>query len=200
MSAPQPAVPWRRIACPEQVADAIIDLYRQMGQRTYDEAITQTSHAAQCAVLAMKSGAASTTIVAALLHDIGHLLEPDDSTIRHEEDLRHEYLGARFLSNWYPTAVTEPIRHHVAAKRYLCAVEPAYFDGLSPASQHSLSLQGGPFSPNEVAEFESHEEYETAVLLRRWDDEAKDPRLHYDHIDDYRDLLTATVLPLPRRG
>mgnify|MGYP001797128233 CR=1 FL=1 len=123
----------------------------------------------------MEHGATTPTIVAAFLHDIGHLLLGEDDGERDflADDLHHEDVGARFLANWFGPEVTEPIRHHVPAKRYLCAVEPEYHATLSAASTRSLEVQGGPMSDDEVAEFETQPGWAEAVELRRWDDDAK---------------------------
>lgn len=142
------------------------------------EDVTQLQHALQCAQLAEDEGASPALITAALLHDIGHMLEEDfEDAPAHDEDRRHEDLGDAFLSKWFGPDVTEPVRLHVDAKRYLCAVEPDYFDSLSPMSRHSLMLQGGPMSETEVAEFEAGPYAQDAVRLRRWDDRGKDPNM-----------------------
>lgn len=189
MTNAEKSTPWRRIATRKQVVDVIVGLYDEAGQRSYDESVTQTTHAVQAATHAERSGARDPLIVAALLHDIGHLLEPDNYEIRQARDLHHEHLGSRFLANWFPRDVTEPIRHHVTAKRYLCAVDDEYYNTLSPASQRSLDLQGGTFTSDEAAHYESIDCFSDAVLLRRWDDLAKDPHQPHDSIDRYRDLL-----------
>lgn len=140
------------------------------------EAVTQTQHALQCAALAEAKGASAELVSASLLHDIGHLLEPGFETAHHsDEDLVHENLGEAFLEHWFGSAVTQPVKLHVAAKRYLCATNESYLSKLSPASVHSLKLQGGPMTDEEVAEFEANPHYRDAVRLRVWDDLAKDP-------------------------
>ena len=164
-----PAV-WRELDSAEAVASALVELYGRRGGDRYDEVITQTEHALQCGALAIAAGADDATVVAAFLHDIGHLLA---SGMDRDRDLHHEDVGSRFLSAWFGPEVTEPIRLHVAAKRFLCATSPEYHDGLSAASVASLVLQGGPMSPEEAAEFEANPAATTAVDVRRWDDEAK---------------------------
>ncbi len=158
---------------------AIIGLFEAKGYSLYGgEPVTQLQHALQCAQLALKEGATEELITAALLHDIGHLLHdlPDDAPDNGIDDV-HENVGGHFLSKHFPTSVTEPISLHVAAKRYLCATEPAYLQLLSPTSITSLQLQGGPMSPDEQAAFEQAPYHRDAVRLRRWDDEAKDPEM-----------------------
>mgnify|MGYP006306434349 FL=1 len=159
------------------LGSVLSDMVEKHGSDLYGgEPVTQLQHALQCAQLAENEGASPALITAALLHDVGHLLEDDfDDAPAHDQDRRHEDLGDAFLSKWFGPDVTEPVRLHVAAKRYLCAVKPGYFDALSPMSRHSLMLQGGPMSEAEVAEFEANPYCKDAVRLRRWDDRGKDP-------------------------
>jgi gamma-butyrobetaine dioxygenase len=174
------------------VARRIVELYERDGTDRYDEAVTQIEHAVQAARWAEEAGADDALIAAALLHDIGHLLSGDHRDEHHfrERDLRHEDVAARFLSRWFGPEVTEPIRLHVAAKRYLCAVEPGYHDGLSPASVRSLELQGGAMNAEEAAAFARLDGASAATELRRWDDLAKDPELPSRDIATFTDLLT----------
>ncbi len=153
----------------------IIRLYRTEGAARYGmEAIDQEQHALQCGLLAEQAGARPELVAAALLHDLGHLvyqLQPDAP----ERDDQHAYRALAFLRGQYPDAVIQPIRLHVAAKRFLCATDPTYWDGLSPASRRSLELQGGPFGDDEVQNFLVEPHAMDAVALRRWDDHAKSP-------------------------
>jgi phosphonate degradation associated HDIG domain protein len=179
----------------------LISQLRQMfaarGQELYGgEPVTQEQHALQSARIAEQEQATPQLIVAALLHDIGHLL--DDGFIEEqipEDDHQHEAMGDQFLRQWFGPEVTEPARMHVAAKRYLCAVDADYFARLSPASVHSLRLQGGPMTGLEALEFRAAPYAEDAVRLRLWDDAAKDldmvtpPLEHY--LDHVQSLLEA---------
>jgi len=136
--------------------------------------INKRQHALQAAWLAEKAGLSDAMVAAALLHDIGHMVHdlgqnPADDGV----DGKHERLGHEFLTGMFGPEVTEPVRLHVTAKRYLCAVEPYYFAKLSRDSVLSLTLQGGPMSAEEVAEFEAVAEYADAVQLRRFDEQAK---------------------------
>lgn len=171
----------------------LLDLLAQRGSGAYlGEAVTQREHALQAAQLAEQAGAAPALIVAALLHDIGHILGPGDDGLPPNDD-QHEVAAARWLAQWFPSEVTEPIRLHVAAKRYLCATRPGYREQLSPASQHSLRLQGGTYTPEEAAAFAAGPHAEAAALLRLWDDAAKIPGLATPDLEHYRPLLPACV-------
>jgi gamma-butyrobetaine dioxygenase len=170
--------------------DEILALYLLRGAEHYDEAVSQTSHAVQCALLAERAGATPALVAAALLHDIGHLVGR-----RRAGDDRHEVVGARRLGRAFGPDVTGPIAGHVAAKRYLCAVDPLYRAWLSEGSERSLVLQGGPMSAEEVRRFEADGAGADAVRLRRWDDEAKDTGARVPPIDAYRDLLSAVLTP-----
>jgi gamma-butyrobetaine dioxygenase len=158
--------------------DEVIELYDRVGGDPYDEVVTQVAHALQSAARAQGAGAPDTMVAAALLHDVGHLLDldrgrgPAGTGIR-DVDLRHEDTGAAWLRPLFPPEVTAPIALHVRAKRYLCAVDPAYRGQLSDGSVRSLVLQGGPMAGDEVQRFEALPASSEAVLLRRWDDAAK---------------------------
>lgn len=182
-------------ATAEQVAEKIVRLFNEHGSSMYgDEQVTQVEHALQCASLAQRSGAGTALIVAALLHDIGHLLHalPDDEPADGVDHL-HEELAAHWLSQRFGPEVFEPVRLHVAAKRFLCATDPVYFGRLSPSSQLSLKLQGGPMSTSEVGKFLAQPHYRDAVMLRRWDDEAKIVGRSTLQIEDYADSIAQCV-------
>ena len=151
------------------------------------EAVSQLEHALQCAQLAEQAAESRATVVTALLHDLGHLLAPGGDTAG-QDDL-HQYVAMPFLRALLPEAVLAPIRLHVDAKRYLCAVEPGYWAALSPASQHSLVLQGGPFSAADALRFEAQPFAQEAVRVRRYDDHAKVPGLATPALAHYLDLL-----------
>jgi gamma-butyrobetaine dioxygenase len=183
--------------------DALLRLFATRGEAAYHgEAVSQTEHALQAAHLAERDGAADAAVVAALLHDVGHLLGrlPEDLAGR-GIDGRHECAGAAWLARLFGPEVREPVRLHVPAKRYLCATEPAYLASLSPASLRSLGLQGGPLGPAEVAAFERQPHWQVAVRLRRWDDAAKVPGFAVPGLAHYRPrleaLLRSSCSPLP---
>ncbi|HEY0294307.1 MAG TPA: HD domain-containing protein [Bordetella sp.] len=160
----------------------ITELFDGYGAAFYgSEAITQTEHALQCARLAEQAGEAPELIAAALLHDLGHLLQASSRI----QDMRHQEVAAQALAPLMGPEVIEPIRLHVAAKRYLCAVDAAYYGTLSQASKDSLALQGGPFDDAGAEAFITQPHAEAAVRLRRYDDLAKEvdaatpPLSHY---------------------
>lgn len=183
----------------ESVADEVIRLFQTHGDSEYGgEAVTQLEHALQAATLALQQQASTAVVVAALLHDIGHLLHdlPDDAPLQGVDDL-HENLGARWLGSRFESNVTEPVRLHVAAKRYLCAVEPEYQQTLSEPSLVSLGLQGGPMSEGEVQQFEQNPFFRDAVQLRRFDDAAKMVGFQTPPIDNFVPLIREVARPLP---
>jgi phosphonate degradation associated HDIG domain protein len=172
--------------------DDIIGLLQVQGAAQYGrEAVSQQQHARQCAHLAERAGAERELVAAALLHDLGHLLAtraPAAAPASGADDL-HQYLALPFLRGVFPEAVLEPIRMHVDAKRYLCHVDADYWAGLSPASQRSLLVQGGPFPAEEAAAFLMQPFAADAVALRRWDDGAKDPAAKPPGLAHYRSVL-----------
>jgi phosphonate degradation associated HDIG domain protein len=177
------------------IVDEICDLFATKGHAAYiGEPVSQLEHALQSAYHALQAGADDELVVAALLHDVGHLITrlPEDCA-EHGIDDRHEALGQAWLKQHSLPAVSEPVRLHVAAKRYLCATDSAYMQQLSAASQTSLKLQGGPFTPAEAAEFEANPHYREAVALRRWDDLAKVPDMQVPTLDHYRERLARVL-------
>lgn len=177
--------------------DEIIDLYERWGPENYDEGLSQLDHALQTAALAAADGAADELVAAALLHDIGHLLDlaaAEGHWVPTDIDLAHESVGARHLATLFPPAVTGPVALHVRAKRYRAAVDPDYFATLSDGSVRSLQIQGGPMTPDEVTAFESNPSFVEAVALRGWDDGGKIDGLPVPPLREYRDLLERVSL------
>jgi phosphonate degradation associated HDIG domain protein len=170
--------------------DDIEGLFTQHGQQRYDgsrrESVSALEHALQCAQLAEWAHADDALVGAALLHDLGHFLTPVNGDA---QDDRHETIALPYLGGRFGAPVLEPIRLHVAAKRYLVATDARYLAGLSPASVHSLALQGGPMTAFEVAEFEATPFAMDAVQLRRWDDLAKTPGQATPQLGYYLALL-----------
>lgn len=159
----------------QDLVTMIGDIIDGKGHRLYGlSSINQRAHALQAAWLAEQAGGTPSLITACLLHDIGHMVHDlgEDPAARGIDD-KHEELGHAWLTRWFGPEVTEPVRLHVAAKRYLCAAEPDYFAKLSPDSVRSLALQGGPMSEGELAEWRANPFSEAATQLRRFDEEAK---------------------------
>jgi gamma-butyrobetaine dioxygenase len=180
------------VLTPQQVVDTLAALFVGEGAEDYlGEDVTQTEHMLQAAALASTEAAPPALVAAALLHDVGHFRGAvhGRELMAGARDNRHSHQGADWLAPWFGPAVTEPIRLHVTAKRYLCATEPDYFALLSPASVHTLSLQGGPMSPAESSAFAARPYATDAVRLRRWDDAAKDASVAVPDFDHYRGML-----------
>lgn len=187
-------------------ADVLAGLFASAGARDYlGEPVSVAAHLLQAGALAEAAGAPGALIAAALLHDVGHLPLPDAGggsrgagggarrltgrDLMAGIDTRHGEVAAAWLSAWFGPAVTEPVRLHVAAKRYLCAREASYRAKLSAASVYTLSVQGGPMDPAEARAFEAHPYAVGAVAVRRWDDEAKDPSATPPAFGHFRPLL-----------
>lgn len=170
---------------------AVFDILATKGHEQYGgEAVTQLEHALQCAMLAEKAQATPELITACLFHDLGHLIHHLGENIADQGiDDRHEYRAIDVLSSLFSTAVTEPIRLHVEAKRYLFAVEPNYYKSLSNASKQSLKLQGGAFTSKEAENFLKQPLAQDAIKLRRWDEQAKIPNLPTPSLSYFRRLL-----------
>jgi [1-hydroxy-2-(trimethylamino)ethyl]phosphonate dioxygenase len=174
------------------IVDQILALYDARGGVGYSvERVSQSEHALQTARLALLADAPAPLVAAALLHDVGHLLGDRDerALIREGRDGRHETRGAAVLKRFFRPEVTRPVSLHVTAKRYLCAVDAEYAEGLSPASMRSLEPQGGPLDARQALEFERRAGWREAIALRRWDDVAKVPGLPVPDFNEYRTLL-----------
>jgi phosphonate degradation associated HDIG domain protein len=166
-------------------------LFRDRGHVEYSgENVTQLEHALQAAQLAQSEDAADTLVTAALLHDLGHMLNPqgETPTARGIDD-QHQYYAIPFLRPLFPPAVIEAIRLHVDAKRALCALEPEYYASLSEDSKRSLTLQGGIFSKAQVEAFMAKPFAADAVRVRRWDDRAKVPGLPTPPLSHYLSIV-----------
>ena len=178
-----------------RILDLLSELFEGQGSAEYfGEDVTQAQHMLQTGALAEAAGAAPALVAASLLHDLGHF---HGGSTGHDlmagTDNRHSHTGADWLAQWFGPDVTEPVRLHVAAKRYLCTVEPDYAAQLSPASVQTLAVQGGPMTPAEAAAFADRPYAADAVRLRRWDDEAKDPNAPTPGFAHFRPLLAALL-------
>jgi [1-hydroxy-2-(trimethylamino)ethyl]phosphonate dioxygenase len=177
----------------------LADLFGTRGAEQYGgEAVTQLQHGLQAAHFAEQSAATPELITAALLHDVGHLIHGlGEDCFEQGQNDDHEELGYRFLRSHLSEAVTEPVRLHVPAKRYLCATEPGYREKLSPQSELSLQIQGGPMSAEEVKQFAANPHCQAAVTLRRWDELAKDPHLETKPFEYFRKYIEQVLPPEP---
>jgi len=176
--------------------ETLIDIYESKATGRYGLSdVNQLQHALQSAALAEKAGKPATFVVAALLHDVGHMIHDlGEDPARAGVDDSHEERAAFWLRQSFGAEVTEPIRLHVPAKRYLCAAEPGYINVLSEDSVRSLALQGGPMSAAEVAEFERSPHFRAAVELRRIDDLAKDPSAETPPFAHFLPLIDAVMI------
>ncbi|MGC1389047.1 MAG: phosphonate degradation HD-domain oxygenase [Steroidobacteraceae bacterium] len=172
-------------------AEEIFAIFRARGAGAYfGEHVSMSEHALQAACFAQAEGASPALIVAALLHDIGHLIEAVPADIADwTTDAGHERVGGRWLAQRFAPEVFEPVRLHVPAKRYLCATDGGYFAKLSEASVATLKLQGGPMSAAEAARFEGEPFNQEAVRLRRWDDQGKVAGLPTPEFEHYRSMI-----------
>ena len=177
----------------EACVDQIMELLATAGQSAYfGEPVTQLEHALQCAQLARDAGGDEEMIIAALLHDIGHLL--DDEGLRDDAVgvIDHDAVGARYLrERGFSEKVAQLVSGHVAAKRYLTLTNPSYFARLSAASVATLQLQGGPMTAEEAAVFGRDPLFEQKLRLRSWDEQGKLTGWAVAPLSSYRDLLVA---------
>jgi len=170
----------------DSLRQELLDIFVGRATRRYGLSdVNQLQHALQAAALAEADDAPPATVLACLLHDVGHMIHRlgDNPAARGVDDV-HEQLGADWLAERFGPEVSEPVRLHVAAKRYLCTVEPDYFGKLAADSVRSLNLQGGLMSADEVEAFRRLPYYAEAVRLRRYDEAAKDPHAttaDFDH-------------------
>tara|TARA_B100001146_G_scaffold104385_1_gene92325 strand:- start:41 stop:583 length:543 start_codon:yes stop_codon:yes gene_type:complete len=171
------------------VADEVLGLFAAHGGNTYAEQVSMEQHALQAAALARASGASDALVLAALLHDVGHFLAQPDSEFGVTD---HGTTGGAWLAERFEPAVSEPVRLHVAAKRFRCFVDPAYEEQLSSASVGTLRLQGGAMSAAEAREFEAEPFAQDALALRSFDDGGKVAGLEIPALDEWRPLLDSS--------
>jgi phosphonate degradation associated HDIG domain protein len=176
--------------------DELFALYESKGSAHYGEGITQNEHALQCAALARFDGVSDALVVAALFHDVGHLVRDvhDDAQFdMSDDDDQHEALGARVLAPIFGPTVAQPVALHVTAKRWLCARKPEYHAHLSEASKATLIAQGGPLDDEGCQRFEAHPGFHDAVALRTWDDAGKVESLGVGVLRDWELLVRSLV-------
>lgn len=181
---------------PANAVDFILDLFARRGATEYmGEAVTMSQHMEQTAARAVADAAPDGLVIAALLHDIGHFIgEHPIDALENGIDNNHENAGADYLQAHFPADVSEPVRLHVAAKRYLCATDPDYLGRLSEASMQSLEVQGGPMNKAEVEAFEANQHHLAAVKLRLYDDDGKVAGLSIEPVGAYRQTLETLLL------
>jgi phosphonate degradation associated HDIG domain protein len=179
----------------DNIVGFLADIFERRGADSYlGEPVTMSEHMLEAAVFAEREGASEELIAAALLHDIGHYTgEFGEDYIEQGVDNLHDEAGARVLEAFFPPLVTECVRLHVAAKRYLCATDPAYFGKLSDASVKTLALQGGPMSGAEATAFRRNPHFKEAVRVRLWDEAGKVPGMPTPGFRHYAPLLQRVV-------
>lgn len=181
-----------------KIADEIIGLYKLYGGSDYaGEEVTQLQHMLQAGWLARETGSSNKVILAAFLHDIGHICiqGPQVQTMNEFGIKDHEEIGSDFLlEKGFSNEIRELVASHVEAKRYLTFKFPEYYDALSLASRETLNFQGGPMSEIEAAEFESREHFQQIINLRKWDDQAKNTESYPEDLDYYHNLIVEHLI------
>ena len=180
---------------PENIVTFLGDIFERRGGEEYlGEPVTMAEHMLQGAYFAEKAGETEIIVASALLHDIGHFTsEFGTFSMDDTADKFHEDAGAEVLEPFFPTLVTDCVRYHVAAKRYLCAAKPEYFKRLSEASIHSLNLQGGPMNADEVAEFEKNPNLKEIIKVRYYDEAGKRADLETQPFSYYAPMVQHIV-------
>ena len=175
--------------------DQIFSIFREYGSRHYGENISELEHALQTAEFARQFGESDSIVLSCLLHDYGHMLHDlGEDIAQHGIDAKHEIIGATLLKDLFPEIILEPIRQHVAAKRYLCWKNPAYEAGLSESSRLSLQLQGGPMTDVEAQKFETNPHFIACIKVRYYDDMGKVPDMPTADLQSYRSLIEKYLL------
>ena len=177
-----------------EIIEKIIKKYQTNKDFYLGEKVTIAEHMIQTAMLAEKNNSPQSLICACLLHDIGHFIIKDpDQLVSKSVDGKHEDIAFNFLKDYFKPEVTEPIKLHVSAKRYLCR-EKSYYNLLSKASKISLELQGGKMNNDEAQKFVLLKHHKDAITLRKYDDEGKIPNMKIKNINDYKELITIHLL------
>ena len=176
-----------------QVIDKIISNFTNNHSLYIGEKVTMSEHMIQTAMLAEKAKCNDDLICSCLLHDYGHfILENPDELVKEKLDGKHEDIGYEYLKDIFKKEITDPIKYHVQAKRYL-ARDKNYFELLSEASKISLKLQGGVLNDDESTKFEEQDYFKSTILLRKFDDTAKKTDIKMKSIHDYKKLLTSKI-------
>ncbi len=178
--------------CKQTIVPFLLSIFATRGPESYlGESVSMAEHMEQSAACATEDHASDELVIAALLHDIGHFISdfPLDALEKGADNF-HEDAGALILEQFYPAAISEPVKLHVAAKRYLCTVQPDYRDKLSAASINSYNLQGGKMNAQEVQAFEANPHHQAAIKLRHYDDDGKIKDRNIYKVEHYSSLLT----------
>jgi len=180
----------------DNIIDFFADIFNRLGSNSYlGEEVSMSEHMLQTALNAEKAGESKEVITAALLHDIGHYTgEFPENYIDLGLNNRHETMGSAILEKFFPAEVTDLVRWHVDAKRYLCAVDSGYFDTLSDASVKTLKLQGGPFDDDQLAKFEENPHLEAILRVRKYDDGGKVPGVNTPKVEHYLDIARKVLI------
>ena len=201
----------------EKITDEIMELYKGYGGNEYaGEKVTQLEHMAQAAELAEEQGFDEEVVLAAFLHDIGHISEAakeaaiasdaaaqagngatsDDPRRMGDFGIKnHEELGAEFLrEKGFSKKIARLVESHVEAKRYLTAKDPAYYSELSEASKKTLEYQGGPMTADEAAAFEQYPLFTLIIQMRKWDEQAKIEHKPLPDLQHYRRMMLRHLL------
>lgn len=172
----------------------ITNILDRHGDREYNGlGLSVMEHMLQSASEAETAHAEIHEVVATLLHDIGHFVVEFPSDMKNTEDTGHDEVGAGMLEPFFGPEIVEPIRQHVRAKRYLCTVEPSYYDKMTLPVKHTFRLQGGMMSAEEVKEFEALPFAEGATRLRRWCDLGMIPGRKTKKFEGYYPLIESVL-------
>lgn len=178
-----------------EFVDLLFDFIKEEGKTNYDESVTQLQHSLQTASLARIEDGRRHIVIASLLHDIGHLfIEENDA--KKTKDFNHEIIASNFLKDFFSEEITESIRLHVVAKRYLCSIDNSYYESLSKASKNSFQVQGGALNKEEINELENNKYFKDAVRLRKWDDRGKVSLKEVEELDTYKKMIVAERLAI----
>ena len=179
-----------------EIVERVLSVLRAAERSDYiGEEVSQLEHALQCAHFARQSGAGDEVVLAALLHDIGHLLDPQAPSMDGLGVIEHERLGADYLrAQGFSERVAKLVEGHVQAKRYLTFIKPAYAKRLSDASRGTLAWQGGAMSAQEAEAFEADPLFKAMLALRTWDERAKETELEVADLEAYRARMEAHLV------
>lgn len=173
------------------IVQEIFSLYEKHGAGEYaGEKVTQLQHMVQAGELAKQAGYDDEVILAAFLHDIGHILETEHEQMDGFGTVDHEKVGADFLrERGFSERLARLVENHVSAKRYLTFKDDSYYKSLSDASKKTLEYQGGRMNAAEAKEFEEDELFHEFIAMRKWDEQAKEEDLKLEPIDYYKNLM-----------